>query len=586
MSLAEPIDVIGWSIEDHLRARREGLTAVAAIRATLDALRMESLTNPILIGEPLDDLALDLAASLDRRGTAGLALHGIPFVVKDNIDVAGTPTTCANPSFDRMPSEHAAVVAALVAAGAVPVAKTNMDQFATGLVGTRSPFGPPHNPLNPTLVPGGSSSGSAVVVALGLVPFSLGTDTAGSGRVPASMCGIVGLKPTIGRFSSLGVVPAVRRIDCVSVFARTVGEARLVANHAESFVADDPYSRRRHEATCAIRVLGVAAPAALADLMADDAIQAYIETVEKARACGFEIREVDIEPLLATGRLLYGGALVAERTAAVGDALDTPHVDPFVRSIIESGRGKTAVEAYRGEYALAEMRVACDRALLGTDAMLLPTTPFAATLHDLATDPIGANARIGTFTTFVNLLDHAAFAVPVGRRRDALPCGVQISGPAWSDEALADVAAVLLAEPIPAGLRTGEQAVVVVGAHLSGMPLNGQLIDRGGRQVAAANTAAIYRLYALAGTVPPKPGLRRVGIGETGASIEVEVWALPPTGFASFVTAIPAPLGIGSIELADGSRLPGFICEPIGLIDAIDITSFGGWRAYQAASTA
>jgi allophanate hydrolase len=515
-------------------------------------------------------------------------LHGVPFVVKDNIDVAGAPTTCAHPARSGIVASDAAVVARLRAAGAIPVAKANLDQYATGLVGVRSPYGTPRNPLDPALVPGGSSSGSAVAVARGLVPFALGTDTAGSGRVPAAMCAVVGCKPTVGRLPSAGMVPAVRRIDCPTVFARSVHDARAVADLAAGWLPEDPYSKPPREAGRAVRRLGVlGADALVRSTMQPEAQRAYDLAVERAVACGFDTTEVDLEPLLAAGRLLYGGPFVAERTAAVGEALEANDdgADPTVRGIVLGGSGLTAVQAYRGDYALAEHAVAAAAVWSDVDALLLPTTPGVATLDEVAAEPLARNAWLGTFTTFTNLLDMAAIAVPSGPRDDGKPFGIQLIGPAWSDDALADAAATLVGETVPdAGVRAGEIGLVVVGAHLRGMALNHQLTSRRARFVRATTTAPVYRLYALAGTVPPKPGLQRVAAG--GAPIHVELWALGPAAFASFVEEIPAPLGIGTLELSDGTTWKGFICEPAGFDGAEDITVHGGWRAYLAARAA
>ncbi len=586
-----PSRAVPASIADHLTALRHGATAVDLVRDALDRLDAIAADDPaVLIGAPLRALALAQAAELDARVAAGelapgsLPLHGVPFVVKDNIDVEGVPTTCACPSSSYVASADAAAVARLRALGAVPVAKANMDQFATGLVGTRSPLGTPRNPLAPQLVPGGSSSGSAVAVARGAVPFSLGTDTAGSGRVPAALCGIVGVKPSIGLVPTDGVVPAVARLDCVSVFARSVADGALVAR-----LAADPAAARAG-APLAVRRVGVAAPDALAGICEPDALDAYRSAVEAVRAAGYETVETDVAPLLEAGRLLYGSALVAERTADVlprwpAGAAD---LDPTVATIIEAGRAHDAVEAFRAEQARSVAARAATRLFSpgGIDALLLPTTPGVATPAQIAAEPLAGNARLGTFTTFVNLLDLAAVCIPLGARPDGLPAGVQLIGAAGSDAALSDAAAALMGEPPIGGpmLRAGEIGLVVVGAHLRGMPLNHQLVDRRARFVTETTTAPTYRLHALAGTVPPKPGLERVPDG--GAAIIVELWALAPDAFASFVAAIPPPLGIGRVLLADGSDHAGFICEPSGLAGAADITAHGGWRAYLAAGGA
>lgn len=583
-----PSDVLGWSIDDHLDARRRGRSAVEAIRAVLDALH--ACDDPaLLIGEPFDELALAMAAVVDAQPVESLPLHGVPFVVKDNLDIAGVATTCACPSWSRIAEADSAVVAILRAAGAIPVAKTNMDQFATGLVGTRSPFGTPRNPIDATLIPGGSSSGSAVAVARGYVPFSLGTDTAGSGRVPAAMCGIVGLKPTLGRFPAIGMVPAVRRIDCPTVFARSVRDARAVARVATNWQREDPYSKPPQPGRRAVRRVGVVADVAwLASVMEPAALDSYLRLVEVARASFEDLVPIDVTSFLEAGALLYGGTFVAERTAAVGAFLSTnpADADPTVRTIILGGNGHSAVEAYRGEYRLAELRVDTASTWDRVDALLLPTTSGVASVDDVAADRVGANSRMGVFTTFANLLDLAVIAFPGPPRTDGRPVGGQLIGPAWSDEALADAAQVLRPEEPsddPDECRTGEVLLAVVGAHLRGMPLHHQLRDRHARFVSAEKTAPHYRLYALDGTTPPKPGLRRVD--DDGRAIEIEIWALPEDRFGSFVAAIPAPLGIGSVERANGSWCSGFICEPIGLDAATDISDFGGWRAYCARDT-
>jgi allophanate hydrolase len=579
-------EVTGWSIADHLDARRRGVSATDVIQAVLDAF--SGLDDPsILIGSPLERLALDSAQVLDRESTEKFPLHGVPFVVKDNIDIAGVPTTCGCPSYAYVPEHDAEIVARLRSAGAIPIGKANLDQFATGLVGTRSPYGTPKNPIDPLLVPGGSSSGSAVAVARGLVPFALGTDTAGSGRVPAAMCEIIGLKPTVGRLPSRGMVPAVRRIDCPTVFSRTVSDARLVARTAAGFDPSDPYSRRPAYGGFAIQRVGVPRHREqLRAVMDPEALRAYEDAIAEA-AKHWPIVEVEVEPFLEAGRLLYGGTFVAERTAAVGEfiARGSADLDPTVAMIISGGNDHTAVEAYRTEYRLAELRIATAPTWDTVDAILLPTTPGIATLADIVADPIGANARLGTFTTFANLLDLACIAIPSPRRTDGHPCGVQFIGPAWSDEALADAAQTLLGEPqasSESGVQTrdGERTIVVVGAHLRGMPLNHQLTSRGARFLGCTTTAPRYELFALDGTVPPKPGLRRTESG--GSAIEVELWALSTAAFGSFVCEIAPPLGMGTVELADGNWHKGFICEPVGFTNATDITSLGGWRAYRA----
>jgi allophanate hydrolase len=580
-------EIMTWTIADHLDARRKGVPATHVITVVIDEFAGVD-DRAILIGLPFKTQALEVARLLDAQSIDDFPLHGIPFVVKDNIDVADTPTTCGCPSYAYIAEQDAEIVARLRAAGAIPVGKANLDQFATGLVGTRSPYGTPRNPIDPLLVPGGSSAGSAVAVARGLVPFALGTDTAGSGRVPAAMCEIVGLKPTVGRFPSRGMVPAVRRIDCPTVFARTVADARVVAGVAAGFDPSDAYSRRPAYAGFAVHRIGVPRDRGrLAELMEPEALRAYEQSVAEA-AKHWPIIEVDLEPFLLAGQLLYGGSYVAERTAAVGEfiARGSEDLDPTVAAIINGGNAHTAIQAYRTEYRLAEFRTQTAPTWETVDALLLPTIPGVASLADVAADPIGANARLGTFTTFANLLDLACIAIPTPRRDDGRPFGVQFLGPAWTDEALADAAETLLGQaPVDSDFQTrdGERTIVVVGAHLRGMPLNHQLTSRGARFLGSTTTAPTYELFALDGTVPPKPGLRRAANG--GTAIEVELWALCTAAFGSFVCEIPPPLGIGSVELANGSWHKGFICEPQGFDQAANITSFAGWRAYRASVT-
>jgi allophanate hydrolase len=570
------------TIAEYLAAVRGGASVRQSIAETLDQL--SSLDDPaILIGAPLTELALSLAGELAERDPTGLPLHGVPFVVKDNIDVAGVPTTAACPSRATLPTRHATVVERLIAAGAVPVAKTNLDQFATGLVGTRSPLGTPRNPFRADVVPGGSSSGSAVAVARALVPFALGTDTAGSGRVPAAMCGLVGYKPTRGRLSNRGVVPAVARLDCVSVLSTSVSDGALVASLAEGFDVSDPWARRRPERAPRPRhhpmTVGV-----VADWPGDvdgTTVSLYASMVDRLDKLGCRLVPVDLDPFLAVGRLLYGGAMVGERWLAFGDVLNgATDADPVVRSIVERAHTFGAVDAYRDEHAVASLSAQTAAVWDEIDALFVPTTPGIATLTEVAADPIAVNAWLGMFTTFVNLLDLAAVAVPMGLRPDGVPAGVQVIGPAWSDDDLAELAASLLEEPFSTPVRSYEVEIVVVGAHLSGMPLNGQLTDLGGRLVRATTTAPVYRLHALVGTVPPKPGMVRVRAG--GAAIDVEQWALPVAGFGAFVAAVPSPLVIGTVELSDGTTAKGFLCEAAALEASPDISVYGGWRAYTA----
>jgi allophanate hydrolase len=523
-----------------------------------------------------------VAAELDRGDD--LPLAGTTLAVKDNIDVAGTPTTAAHPAFATDGLESATVVARLTAAGAVVIGKTNLDQFATGLVGTRSPFGAVRNAIDPSRISGGSSSGSAVAVALGEVDAALGTDTAGSGRVPAALNAVVGLKPTRGLLSTVGVVPACRSIDCVSVFARSVATASAVLAAASGPDPADPWSRTAPLGTPIpgsgpLRI-GVPRPEQV-DALDDAARGAWDRAVRDLARLG-PVVEIDLGPYLDAGELLYGSALVAERWDAVGPFLEAhpEGSDPTVAAVIGAARDLPA-----HQYAADIDRVrrhAADFAPVwdAVDVVAIPTVGEAPTLAEVAADPIGVNRRLGRFTNGCNLLDLCAAAVPAGTRDDGMPFGITFLGPAFADPVVATVAARFVGEPDPplpgwAGATT----IVVVGAHLRGQPLNGELVGRGAQFVASVRTAPSYRLAALP-TVPPKPGLSRVRPDETGAAIAAELWRIPIDGFGDFVDAIPAPLGIGKVELADGTWHPGFICEGAALADAPDITAHGGWLAY------
>jgi allophanate hydrolase len=462
------------------------------------------------------------------------------------------------------------------------VAKTNIDQFATGLVGTRSPLGVPRNPLNATLVPGGSSSGSAVAVASGAVSIALGTDTAGSGRVPAALCGIVGFKPTCGWISTRGVLPAMRRFDCVSVFANNVTDAYRVVEAAAGFDALDPASRRAPVvATRPVRVIGVpdALPAGVCD---NETERVMGELPAWLTSFGFEIVRVPIDRLLAWGQLLYGSALVAERQEGFGHLIDgAPDANEVVRSIVDRARLFTAMDAYEVERELAIGRRYAEQLFTEIDALVLPTTPGVATLEEVAADPIGKNAWLGTFTTFVNPLDLAAVAIPHQQRNDGLPFGVQLIGPAWSDRALADAAATMLGETAmapPALSVPSSVDVVVFGAHLRGQPLNGQLQAVNARFVSDVWTAPAYRCFAI----PGKPALFRSSEG--GVSMAGELWSMDAAAFGALTRVVPHPLAIGNVELDDGRWVKGFVAEPVAMDGAHEITEFGSWRAYLAST--
>ncbi len=536
----------------------------------------------------LDQALLSLGSEILTR----YPLFGLPFAVKDNIDVAGMPTSAACPAFAYEPPVSAHVVQKLLDAGALLIGKTNLDQFATGLVGVRSPFGAVRNAIDPAYVSGGSSSGSAVAVALGLVSFSLGTDTAGSGRVPAGFNHIVGLKPTKGLLSTSGVLPACRTLDCVSVFAQTVQEAWTVTRTAAGHDPADPYSRDLPMLGAKRRGYRIAIPDKLEFFGDQQAEMAFEQTlaIVKARA-DVEIAQIPFTAFENAASLLYDGPWVAERRVVLGEFFNTnpDDLDPTVRAIVARADNFSAVDAFNAQYRLAALKREADTLLAPFDLLLVPTTATMPTIAAVQQEPLRRNSELGYYTNFVNFFDMAALSIPGTWRADGLPAGITLIGPAGSDQRLAAAGESLQAtfsaqasedkiafEPL-AALEASVQ-IAVVGAHLQGQPLNWQLIECGARLVSATTTSAHYKLYALAGTVPPKPGLARVGDG--GAAIRIEVWSMPLRRFGEFVAQVPAPLGIGTLELADGSWVKGFICEPWALASALDITAHGGWRAY------
>jgi len=537
-----------------------------------------------------------LAALAARRAAGGhQPLFGIPFAVKDNIDVAGLPTTAGCPDFAYVPARSATVVERLEAAGAILIGKTNLDQFATGLVGTRSPYGAPSSVFDADYISGGSSSGSAVAVAAGLVSFALGTDTAGSGRVPAGFNNLVGLKPTKGLLSARGVVPACRSQDCVSIFAGTVGDAATVLAAAEGFDAEDAYSRTAPATAGLSAAWRFGVPRDGLEFFGDDdAAALFAQAVERCEAIGGVPVEIDYTPFRDAASLLYSGPWVAERLAAIRAFAEAKpgSLDPTVGKIILGAAGISAVSAFEGFYRLAELTRAAEAEWARMDVMLLPTSGTTYRIAEVEADPITLNSNLGYYTNFVNLMDLSALAVPAGFRPSGLPFGVTLIGRAFADPALALIGDKLhralpdasfggTGEPLPASpvkpVAAGKIALAVVGAHLSGQPLNHQLAGRDARLLRTAKTAAGYSLYALAGTQPAKPGLVRDG-GAGG--IEIEIWELDAAGFGSFVAEIPSPLGIGTLTLDDGSKVKGFLCEPHAIEGAEDITGFGGWRAW------
>ncbi|WP_454254957.1 allophanate hydrolase [Pseudomonas sp. Marseille-Q8238] len=539
-------------------------------------------------------------AALDGKSPAELPLFGVPFAIKDNIDLAGIPTTAACPAFAYVPETSATLVAQLIALGAVPMGKTNLDQFATGLNGTRSPYGECRNSVHPAYPSGGSSAGSSLAVALGVASFALGTDTAGSGRVPAALNNLVGLKATKGLLSTAGVVPACRTLDCVTYFTATAAEASQLLALTAKLDPRDEYSRANplwNDASAFGKPragfrFGV--PKQLEFLGCVESPALFASTIEQLKALGGEAVEIDFAPFLDAARLLYEGPWVAERYSVAGALIEQQPdaVLPVIKAVLEKAPGTTAVDAFRAQYRLQALKAICDRILAEVDCVLTPAYPRPVTLDELHAEPVKRNSDLGYYTNFMNMLDYAAVAVPAGFMANGLPWGVTLFGRAFTDQYLLSLAdglqrqhglplsgARTLDTTAPAAIARNDRArVVVCGAHLDGLPLNWQLKQRGGRLLQATQSSPDYQLYALAGGPPFRPGMVRVAEG--GVAIAVEVWELPSAELGSFLTGIPAPLGLGKVQLADGSWETGFICEPYGLAGALDITHFGGWKAY------
>jgi allophanate hydrolase len=572
---------------------------IRAVEVAADALARiaaYALVQPeVFIYRASENDVLGQARAVDARVASGerLPLAGVPFAVKDNIDVEGVATTAACPSFAYRPQRSSTIIQRLLAAGAVCLGKTNLDQFATGLVGTRSPYGAPRCVFNREFVSGGSSSGSAVAVAAGLVAFALGTDTAGSGRVPAAFNGLIGLKPTRGRWSTDGVVPACRSLDCVSVLTGSVTDAALVDEVVAGFDAADPYSRHPLAPPPLPSAFRFGVPRAeQLQFFGDDASsRLYQEAVNRVMAAGGTRIEVDIGPLLKAAQLLYSGPWVAERTAVVEDFLakSPGAIHPIVRAIIAAGAGTTGVQVFRGQHELQGLMRQAETLWSVINVLVLPTAPTIYRVSELLAEPVALNTNLGLYTNFVNLLDMSAVAVPAGFRDNGTGFGISLVGKAFMDRPLLDLAqrylnsaAAIVSPPLDLTPRPRSIQLAVVGAHLSGMPLHWQLSSRHARLVGATHTGAFYRLYAMANTTPPKPALIHTGSSGGGSAIAVEVYELELAAFGSFVAEIPAPLAIGSVVLADGSIVKGFIAEPRATEGARDITSLGGWRAYIA----
>ncbi|ANW04824.1 allophanate hydrolase [Bradyrhizobium icense] len=594
------------TVADIVAAHRAG-TMTPAQTVARSYQRIRDHNDPaVFISLRDENDALAEAEALTSKDAAAVPLFGVPVAVKDNIDALGLATTAACPAFAYSPAQDSTAVAKLRAAGAIIIGKTNLDQFATGLVGARSPYGIPVNPIRADLVPGGSSSGSAVAVSAGLVPLALGTDTAGSGRVPAMLNNIVGLKPSLGLISNAGLVPACRTLDCISVFSLTVDDAMTALAAMAGPDSADPYSRDRPlgpmSAFPETLRLGVPRNDQLIFFGDHASERAYGEAIERWAQLGATLVEFDLEPFYETARLLYEGPWVAERYLVIRDLLASSpdSIHPVTREITAAGARLTAADTFASLYRLQALRRTAERTFANFDAMALPTAPTAYSTAQVLADPIKLNSRLGTYTNFVNLLDLCGLALPASMRPDGIPFGITLLAPAGRDAQLASIGRVFhadtklklgakgLTQPplatLPAAVSGDEITIAVVGAHLSGMALNGELQALGGRLLEATATASDYKLYAL-DTVPPKPGMLRVDAG-TGSSIKLELWALSATAFGKFVAAIPPPLGIGTIRLIDGRGVKGFLVEPIAVNGARDISTFGGWRAFMAEKAA
>lgn len=601
------LSIAGKTVDMTLQGLREHYNNLDFTPAQLMAAlreRASQTDNPIWI-YPLTEAELlpyvERLHTLDRETAP---LWGVPFAIKDNIDLAGVPTTAGCEAFRYVPQQSATVVTLLLEAGALPLGKTNMDQFATGLVGTRSPWGACRNAFDPSIISGGSSSGSAVAVALGLASFSLGTDTAGSGRVPASLNNLVGLKPSRGLFSNRGVVPACRSLDCVSVFALNSDDANTVFDVAARFDPSDSYARknpytnsgRYYKAGNPNSVLGIPAQESLAFFNNQEANTLFSHCCDQLREAGFTLKEIDFSPFIEAAQLLYQGPWVAERWLATQSIItDNPEAMlPVIQNIIAKGNSASATDTFTAQYQLQALKQRADKQLQTVDAIITPTNGTYYAIDDVNRDPIPLNSNLGYYTNFMNLLDYSAVAVPVGFYRNTVGFGITLFHQAMQDKKLLSISASLQnLFKLPAGTtdkitpRQGNTTltapydtidVVVCGAHMEGLPLNWQLRERGAELRKTTTTSDHYRLYVLPGKAPLRPALVRSS--EKGSPIYVEVWRLPANQFGSFVNEIPQPLGIGKVALSDGRWVTGFICDQWGLKGATDITPMKSWKTY------
>ncbi len=609
------MDIQGFTISDYRHFyqddphRLREMAGVWQKRLQAEAARSDWLA--IIAAEALTQAVENRLARWQlSQNFADFPLFGVPFVVKDNIDVEGFPTTAACPALHSQPAKSAFVVQKLENAGAICLGKSNLDQLATGLVGTRSPYGAVKNAFSDQHIAGGSSAGSATLVARGLVPFSLGTDTAGSGRVPAAFNNILGLKPTRGLLSTAGVIPACRSLDCLSIFALTVADAELVFSLAQGVDDADSFSRQAADKKSkAIKILAIPSNPQWHDDA--EAKVLFSQAVQQADDLGFTLKKIDFSPLYALAALLYEGSWLAERQWAVEKYLQLPEsaLEPLLRDILAPAKTMTAMQTFADQYRQQELLQTINKIFLEVDALLVPSVVTCPTLAEVAAAPLSSNQRLGTYTNFVNLADLSALALPFAFRSNGLPFGITLIAKAFSEAALLtfgknwqaardlplgatgqSYASALVenraeklrenvreSKDVPKNVDENTVLLAVVGAHLRGMPLHQELLDLNAEFIEENITTAEYRLYALT-TTPPKPGLCRVA--DDGVAIAVEVYRLSMLNFGRFVAAIPPPLGVGTLFLADGQALKGFIVEPQALHDAPDISAFGGWRAF------
>jgi len=582
-------DNLSFELFSLRQAYLDGTTTISAVIQQSLARVKNFKDHNIWISLQAESTLMAQAKELESLNPKDLPLYGIPFAVKDNIDCVGLPTTAACPGFSYLPTKSAFVVQKLIDAGAVLIGKTNMDQFATGLTGTRSPepYGICKNAINPDYISGGSSSGSAVAVALNIISFSLGTDTAGSGRVPAGFNNIVGLKPTRGLLSCSGVVPACKSLDCVSIFSQTIAEAEYVFDIVKAYDTNDNYARNDRQgldasmtATARLR-FGVPKPEQLQYFGDPEGEALFAQTIAKLQTLG-EVVEIDFQLFLEAAALLYEGPWLAERYAGIRAFIENhpEQLHPVIMEVLAGAKDKNAIAAFDALHRLQQLKRETATLLQSLSCVVVPTTPRIYRIDEVLADPIRLNSNLGYYTNYMNLLDLSALAIPAGFYNNQLPFGITLFSAALADTRLLAIAKRFANQPtetIPPK-PFGYQRIAVCGAHMQGLPLNPQLLELGARFYASTQTAPKYQLYALAIAPPERPGLVRDD--NHGESIALEIWELPKENWAKFISNIKSPLCIGSVEMADGSWEYGFLCEPYPLGKSVAITEFGGWRNY------